>query len=174
MRTLELFETLNVKTQHVQYPIYIGDQLLIKDLLTPYIKNKKVFIVSDDNVANLYLAELENVLFDFQVNHFIFPAGEANKSLSSWSALLESMISSNLNRDSILIALGGGVVGDLTGFAASCFHRGISFIQMPSTLLAQVDSSVGGKTAINFSAEKNVIGSFYQPQAVFIDIKIIC
>ncbi len=173
MRNPDLIETFDVKTQLDKYPIYIGKQLLTKELLFTYVNKKKILIVTDDNVAKLYLSELESLLSQFNVKHFIFAAGEINKSLSSWTALLDTMILADLNRDSVLIALGGGVVGDLTGFAASCFHRGISFIQIPTTLLSQVDSSVGGKTAINFSGEKNVLGAFYQPQAVFIDIKML-
>lgn len=173
MASLKLLETINVHTKNNQYPILIGQQLINRELLSTYLKSKKIFIVSDQNVAKLYLSKLIDVLGEAQVESIVIEAGEPNKSLTNWSTILSTLIEKKFNRDSLMIALGGGVVGDLAGFAASCFQRGIPFIQIPTTLLAQVDSSVGGKTAINFAGEKNVIGSFYQPQVVIIDLELL-
>ena len=132
----------------------------------------KVCIVSDSNVFPLYGEIVSNSLKQagFSVNHFVFPAGEQMKNAQTFLALLNHLAAAEVTRSDLIIALGGGVVGDLTGFAASCYLRGIRFIQVPTTLLAAVDSSVGGKTAIDLDAGKNLVGAFWQPSLVLCDI----
>lgn len=163
--------TLNVELGTRSYPIYIDSGLLNDNsLLTQHIRGKRVCIVSNNIVEPLYLAALKAKLSDFQVDEIILPDGEAQKSLANFDVIMSHLLSNGHGRDSTLIALGGGVIGDITGFAAACYQRGINFIQVPTTLLSQVDSSVGGKTAVNHPLGKNMIGAFYQPKAVFIDI----
>jgi 3-dehydroquinate synthase len=163
--------TLNVELGTRSYPIYIDSGLLNDNsLLTQHIRGKRVCIVSNNIVEPLYLATLKAKLTDFQVDEIILPDGEAQKSLANFDVIMSHLLANGHGRDSTLIALGGGVVGDITGFAAACYQRGINFIQIPTTLLSQVDSSVGGKTAVNHPLGKNMIGAFYQPKAVFIDI----
>ncbi len=132
----------------------------------------KICIVSDSNVAQLYLAEIIDVFkgTDSQVCSFSFPAGEASKNLDTVNMLYEHLIHKKFTRSSLLVALGGGVVGDLTGFAAATFLRGIDFIQIPTTLLSQSDSSVGGKTGVDFNQYKNMVGAFYMPKLVYMNI----
>lgn len=163
--------TLHVELDTRSYPIYIDQGLLTSsELVSKYIRGKRVCIVSNTVVEPLYLSTLKNTLKDFDVEEVILPDGESQKSLSNFEVIMSHMLSSAHGRDSTLIALGGGVIGDITGFAAACYQRGIDFIQIPTTLLSQVDSSVGGKTAVNHPLGKNMIGAFYQPKAVFIDI----
>ena len=153
------------------YPIYIESGLLSQDnLLTSYIRAKRVCIVSNTVVQPLYIEQLKSVLNDYQVDEVILPDGEAEKSIANFDKIMSHLLANGHGRDTTLIALGGGVIGDITGFAAACYQRGIDFIQMPTTLLSQVDSSVGGKTAVNHPLGKNMIGAFYQPKAVIIDI----
>lgn len=132
---------------------------------------EKVCIVTDTNVAKLYLDEMEKICKDHfrHVFSFIFTAGESSKNLDTVQKLYEHLINNRFDRRSLLIALGGGVVGDLTGFAASTFLRGIDFIQVPTTLLSQVDSSIGGKTGVDFLQYKNMVGAFYMPRMVYIN-----
>lgn len=165
-RTLE---KVTVQTGSQHYSIYIKEQLLNNRLLLKYANAHQIYVITDHNVAPLYLANLLECLPDVAVSTFSVPAGEENKSIENWLAIMQDMVVKQLNRDALVIALGGGMVGDLAGFSASCFKRGLPFIQIPTTLLAQVDASIGGKTALNFSGEKNNIGTFYQPKAVFID-----
>jgi 3-dehydroquinate synthase len=163
--------TLHVELDTRSYPIYIDQGLLeTSDLISKYIRGSRVCIVSNTVVQPLYLSALKNTLKDFDVDEVILPDGESEKSLSNFDVIMSHLLSSAHGRDSTLIALGGGVIGDITGFAAACYQRGIDFIQIPTTLLSQVDSSVGGKTAVNHPLGKNMIGAFYQPKAVFIDI----
>ncbi len=132
---------------------------------------KKLCIVTDSNVANLYLNEVEKICqnsFSY-VNHFIFDAGEASKNLGVIEKLYEVLIKNHFDRGDLLLALGGGVVGDMTGFAAATYMRGIKFIQMPTTLVSQVDSSIGGKTGVDFLQYKNMVGAFYMPIMVYIN-----
>lgn len=161
------------------YPIFINTDLgPANNLLAPYLTRPNVVIVSNATVADLYLDSLTTALQSmpdaplerYKVSTFLMPDGEAYKTLDTFNDLISFMLEKGLGRDTTLIALGGGVVGDLTGFVAACYQRGIDFIQMPTTLLAQVDSSVGGKTAINHPLGKNMVGAFYQPQAVVIDV----
>lgn len=156
------------------YNVTIGTSLL--DSCGEMIKNTvgicRAAIITDSNVEKLYLNKVKNslVLAGFDVLTFSFKAGEESKNISTLSDILEFLAENNLSRTDILIALGGGVTGDITGFAASIFLRGIRYIQIPTTLLAAVDSSVGGKTAIDLKAGKNLAGAFCQPQSVICDI----
>jgi 3-dehydroquinate synthase (EC 4.2.3.4) len=126
-------------------------------------------IVTNETVAPLYLGPVKQALGSHQVREVILPDGEVYKTLEVWSRIFDALLAERFARDCTLIALGGGVIGDMTGFAAACYQRGVDFIQVPTTLLAQVDSSVGGKTGLNHPAGKNMIGAFHQPRAVIAD-----
>lgn len=167
-------KTLRLDLGERAYPIYIGESLLgVEDLVVPNLQGRKVLVVTNETIAPLYLEPVLDALHEFDVHHLVIRDGEAFKTLETLSQILDSAMSHRLARDSALIALGGGVVGDVTGFAASCFQRGIRYIQIPTTLLAQVDSSVGGKTAVNHAAGKNMIGAFHQPACVIADINTL-
>lgn len=162
--------TLNLDLAERSYPIYIEKGLFSSNSpLIDHIRGQRVCIVSNDLVYPLYGEKLESLLTNFQVDSVILPDGEEHKSLANFDKIMSHLLEQNHGRDSTLIALGGGVIGDITGFAAACYQRGIDFIQIPTTLLSQVDSSVGGKTAVNHPLGKNMIGAFYQPKAVIID-----
>jgi 3-dehydroquinate synthase len=162
---------LNVELGSRSYPIYIDSGLINStELLSNYIHSKRVCIITNDIVAPLYLETFKNKLDGFIVDEIILPDGEAEKSLANFNVIMSHLLTHEHGRDTTLVALGGGVIGDITGFAAACYQRGVDFIQVPTTLLSQVDSSVGGKTAINHPLGKNMVGAFYQPKAVFIDI----
>lgn len=164
-------EILNVDLGNRSYPIYIGAGLLAQtELFAPAIKAKKVMVVTNDVVAPLYLQQLKQTLAGYSIDDVILPDGEQFKTLASFEFILNGLLAKRHARDTCVIALGGGVVGDMAGFAAACYQRGVSFIQVPTTLLSQVDSSVGGKTAVNHPLGKNMIGAFYQPAVVTIDI----
>jgi 3-dehydroquinate synthase len=152
------------------YPIVIGRNLLDGHFdLTDYIKGSDCLVVSNDMVAPLYLERLLPALQGRQVAQFSVADGEAYKTMATVQRIIDALVRTGANRDTTVIALGGGVVGDITGFAAACYLRGVDFIQVPTTLLAQVDSSVGGKTGVNHEQGKNLIGAFHQPKAVLID-----
>ena len=152
------------------YPIVIGSGLLDGGFdLSGYVKGGDCLIVSNDTVAPLYLEALQANLGGKTVETISLPDGEKYKTVATLEAVLDKLVGSRANRDVTLIALGGGVVGDITGFAAACYMRGVAFIQVPTTLLAQVDSSVGGKTGVNHPLGKNLIGAFHQPEIVLID-----
>lgn len=164
-------EILTVKLEDRSYPIYIGQDLLKqRELLLPHLKSRQVCIVTNETVAPLYLERLKSVLFDYQVQTVILPDGEKYKTLDTVGLIYDSLLAQNFSRSSTLIALGGGVIGDMTGFAAATYQRGVNYIQVPTTLLAQVDSSVGGKTGVNRPLGKNMVGAFYQPKCVIADI----
>ena len=164
-------ETLTVNLAERSYPIHVGAGLLTSSaLFAPHIVGQKVMIVTNDTVAPLYLDALCSTLSAYQVETLVLPDGEAHKTLVSFERIMSALLEGRHGRDTTLIALGGGVIGDLVGFAAACYQRGVPFIQVPTTLLSQVDSSVGGKTAVNHPLGKNMIGAFYQPKAVIIDI----
>lgn len=166
--------TLNVDLGDRSYPIYIGENLLAKpELLTPHILGQQVCIITNQTVAPLYLSALTNVLAGYQVDTLVLPDGESFKTLSTVNDIFDKLLTARHNRTTTLIALGGGVVGDMTGFAAACYQRGVGFIQVPTTLLAMVDSSVGGKTGVNHSLGKNMIGAFYQPRCVLADTLLL-
>lgn len=168
---MNIFHTLNVHTQSHDYPIFIGGSAQRVDFATPlmpFIKGKQVMIVSNDIVAPLYLDDLKNTLEQagFKVVSCVLPDGEQHKNQESINTIYDVLMSHHFARDCTLIALGGGVIGDMVGFASASFMRGVNFIQVPTTLLAQVDSSVGGKTGINHPLGKNMIGAFWQPVCV--------
>lgn len=167
-------KTLTVNLGDRSYPIYIGVELLQDPaLIQKHIQTKAVCIVSNTTVSKLYLTQLKKSLNDYRVIEIILEDGEQFKNADSLNQIYTVLLDNKFNRDSTMIALGGGVVGDIAGFAAASFMRGIPFIQIPTTLLSQVDSSVGGKTGINHPLGKNMIGAFYQPQAVIIDMHVL-
>lgn len=157
------------------YPIHLGYGLLRKpELLRGSLRGRQVVVVSNDVVAPLYLQAVREALAaDCQVDVFLMADGEEHKNLQTYSQLMDFLLEHRHNRTTTLIALGGGVVGDLTGFAAATFQRGVDFVQIPTTLLAQVDSSVGGKTAVNHPRGKNMIGAFHQPRCVIADAAVL-
>ena len=166
-------QTLNVALGDRAYPIHIGRGLLARaDLILPHLKTKRVAIVTNDVVGPLYLDRLRATLeaAGVRVSAVVLPDGEANKDWQTLNLIFDMLLAERCERSTTLVALGGGVVGDMGGFAAACYQRGMPFIQIPTTLLAQVDSSVGGKTAINHPLGKNMIGAFYQPKLVLADI----
>ena len=162
--------TIDVELGERGYPIVIGSALLGGGFdLGEHLAGDDCLIVSNETVAPLYLERLLADLPGRQVASINLPDGEAYKTLQTASSVLDSLVAARANRDTTVIALGGGVVGDIAGFAAACYMRGVAFIQVPTTLLAQVDSSVGGKTGVNHAGGKNLIGSFHQPRVVLID-----
>ena len=165
--------TLKVALGARSYPIHIGDGLRRRaDLILPLLKTPRAMIVSNETVAPLYLDDVVAALAAVGVDagHIILPDGEAYKDWATLNRIFDGLMAARCERSTTLIALGGGVVGDMVGFAAATFQRGVPFIQLPTTLLAQVDSSVGGKTAINHPLGKNMIGAFHQPRLVLADI----
>jgi 3-dehydroquinate synthase len=166
--------TLELDLGERSYPIFIGSGLLEQSaLLRPYIKGTRVLIVSNEVVAPLYLHKVQAALGDMQCDVIVLPDGEHTKTLQTLSLIYDKLLEGRHERSSTLIALGGGVVGDITGFAAATYQRGVNFIQIPTTLLSQVDSSVGGKTGVNHPLGKNMIGAFYQPQCVLADTDVL-
>jgi len=166
-------QTLTVSLADRSYPIHIGHGLLGQvDLILPHLKRKQVAIVSNTTVAPLYMQAIAQPLRDAGVSviEIILPDGEAHKNNQTLQIIYDHLLQSRCERNTTLIALGGGVIGDLTGYAAATYLRGVPFIQVPTTLLSQVDSSVGGKTGINHPLGKNMIGAFYQPKLVLADI----
>ena len=165
---------LNVDLGDRSYPIHIAEGLLGNaDLIRPFIAGQQVMIISNETVAPLYLDALVVSLSGLQVYSHILPDGEEYKNLVVLDGIFDALLRVPCDRQTTMIALGGGVVGDITGFAAACYQRGVPFIQIPTTLLAQVDSSVGGKTAVNHPRGKNMIGAFYQPRCVIADISTL-
>lgn len=166
-------QTLTVGLADRSYPIHIGSGLLGRaDLLLPHVPHKKTMVVTNTTVAPLYLETLRSMLQSHGVDVIstILPDGEKYKNIETLTLIYDALLTNRCERSTPLIALGGGVVGDMTGYAAATYLRGVPFIQIPTTLLAQVDSSVGGKTGINHPLGKNMIGAFYQPQVVLADI----
>ncbi|RDE19106.1 3-dehydroquinate synthase [Motiliproteus coralliicola] len=161
---------LDVALDERSYPIYIGAGLLDQpELWTSHIRSSQVCIVTNETIAPLYLQQVEQSLADKQLATVILPDGERYKNLDTLNQVFDGLLQAKHNRTTTLVALGGGVVGDMTGFAAACYQRGVDFIQIPTTLLSQVDSSVGGKTGVNHPLGKNMIGAFHQPRCVLID-----
>jgi len=162
--------TLTVDLGDRSYPIHIGQGLLGNAaLLLPHIRGRQVLVVSNETIAPLYLEPVLGMLADYDVSTVILPDGEQYKNLETLNIIYTALLKHRLNRGCTLVALGGGVVGDITGFAAASYQRGVAFLQIPTTLLAQVDSSVGGKTGVNHPLGKNMIGAFHQPRCVLID-----
>ena len=165
-------QTLYVELGERRYPIFIGSDLDPNALLEPYIQGRQVMIVSNETVAPLYLARYVAAIeaLGKTVATCILPDGEKYKNIEHLNLIFDALLASGFNRDCTVLALGGGVIGDMAGFASACFQRGVYFIQVPTTLLSQVDSSVGGKTGINHPLGKNMIGAFQQPQVVLADM----
>ena len=161
--------TLTVDLGDRSYPILIGDGLLGKADLTDYVVGNQVMIVTNEMVAPLYLEQARACFPGKIVNTVVLPDGEKFKDWQTLNRIFDGLLENRHSRKTTLVALGGGVVGDMTGFAAACYQRGVPFIQMPTTLLSQVDSSVGGKTGINHPLGKNMVGAFHQPEVVLID-----
>lgn len=163
-------KTLNVELGDRSYPIHIGSGLLQKDeLITPHIHGKTTVTVSNETVAPLYINSVHSLIDSVSNTDIIMPDGEQYKTAETLENIYTQMLEAHCDRKTTLLALGGGVVGDVAGFASASYQRGINFIQIPTTLLAMVDSSVGGKTGINHPLGKNMIGAFHQPQCVIID-----
>lgn len=170
----EAMKTLNVDLGDRSYPIFIGEGLLDQGLMREHIRGKQVMIVSNETVAPLYLERLQASLGEgYQIDTVILPDGEQYKNLDQINTIFDRLLTCRHNRTTTLIALGGGVIGDMTGFAAACYQRGVDFVQVPTTLLSQVDSSVGGKTGVNHPQGKNMIGAFHQPRCVVIDTLVL-
>ena len=162
--------TLTVELGERSYPIYIGDKLLGQDdLLKRHIPGNSALIVSNETVAPLYLEKTRSMLSGLKNEVVILPDGEQYKNLEVLNKIYDSLLRNRFDRNTTIIALGGGVIGDMAGFAAASYQRGVHLIQVPTTLLSQVDSSVGGKTGVNHALGKNMIGAFYQPKAVIAD-----
>jgi 3-dehydroquinate synthase len=170
-------DTLRVELGERSYDILVGEALLSAagELLTPVLRQPRCFVVTDETVADLHLAALERTLTDasIDVHAVVLPPGEATKDFAHLEALVNRLLELGIERRSTVVALGGGVVGDLAGFAAAVVLRGVDFVQIPTTLLAQVDSSVGGKTGINTAHGKNLVGSFHQPRRVLADTDVL-
>lgn len=172
--TAELL-TLRVALGERSYPIHIGPGLIADgERLAASLVGNQVMVVTNGTIAELYLARLKSALPDgLEIHSLVLPDGEAHKTFAHVERIWDALLEAGFNRRSSLIALGGGVIGDMVGFAAACYQRGINFIQLPTTLLSQVDSSVGGKTGVNHPLGKNMIGAFWQPRAVLIDTEAL-
>ncbi|WP_211826433.1 3-dehydroquinate synthase [Kistimonas asteriae] len=167
-------KTLTVDLGDRSYPIYTGSDLISRpELYTPHIWGRDVVIVTNETVAPLYLSQVRQALSGFNVIDVVLPDGEQWKTLDTVNGIFDHLLEARHTRTTTLVALGGGVVGDMTGFAAACYQRGVDFIQVPTTLLSQVDSSVGGKTGVNHPLGKNMIGAFHQPNCVIADISTL-
>jgi len=169
-KILVRMKTLNVALGERSYPISIGAGIIgSSELYRPHIKGRQVLVVTNETIAPLYIDSLCAALSEYTVSQLILPDGEEYKKLDTVESIFDRLLDERHNRTTTLIAMGGGVIGDMTGFAAACYQRGVAFIQVPTTLLSQVDSSVGGKTGVNHPLGKNMIGAFHQPKAVIID-----
>lgn len=174
MAKFERCAEVDVTLPECRYPIILCRNGLNKpDFLSHYVSSKQILIVTNKTIAPLYLDYLHSAFASVQCDVVVLEDGEEYKNQHSLFSIYDALIKNRHHRDTTIIALGGGVIGDLAGFAASTYQRGVSFIQVPTTLLAQIDSSVGGKTAINHPLGKNMIGSFYQPKAVLIDLNTL-
>jgi len=163
-------DSLTIELGARSYPIVIGRGLLAgREVVDECIRARDVMVVSNETVAPLWLAPLRAALAGRRVGECILPDGEEHKTLDTMARVLDALVEARMNRDCSVVALGGGVVGDIAGFAAACYQRGVDYVQVPTTLLAQVDSSVGGKTGVNHPGGKNLIGAFHQPVAVLSD-----
>lgn len=165
-----MMQTLQLELGERSYPIFIGPDLLgMQSLINEYVQGEQVVIISNDTVAPLYMDKACKLFAAFDTSNIVLPDGEAFKNLETLNKIFSTLLENHRERSVTLVALGGGVIGDMTGFAAACYMRGVPFIQIPTTLLSQVDSSVGGKTGVNHSLGKNMIGAFYQPKCVLCD-----
>lgn len=175
---LDMYDRLEVKFQNKPcYDIVLKDSFpdFIAELEALNLKSRKLCIVTDSNVSSFYLKSLQEMLLSYtdKVVSFVFPAGEDNKNLETVQNLYEFLIKESFDRNDVLLALGGGVVGDLTGYTAATYLRGIRFLQIPTSLLAMVDSSIGGKTGVDFKAYKNMVGAFYMPSCVYMNLECL-
>jgi len=162
---------LNVPLGNRSYPVVIGRGILGRpEVLSPFLDGRQVLVLTNETVGPLWLKPLRNALSEHEVTVHVLPDGEQYKTLETLESIFDILAEGRFHRDATIAALGGGVVGDLGGFAAACWQRGIGFVQLPTTLLAQVDAAVGGKTAVNIPAGKNLVGAFHQPNAVIADI----
>jgi 3-dehydroquinate synthase len=167
-------KTLQVELDDRSYPIHIGEDLLDNpDLVKPHVHGNQVMLVTNETIAPLYLEKALHLFQGYETATVILPDGEEYKTLDTLNQVFTALLEQHFNRRCTLVALGGGVIGDITGFAAASYQRGVNFIQVPTTLLAQVDSSVGGKTGVNHPLGKNMIGAFHQPQCVLADTKTL-
>lgn len=167
-------QQLGIELGDRSYPILIGAELLTDAaLLAKHITANNLLIVTNVIVAPLYLSKLKAALPNKKLHEIVLDDGEHTKSLDTLSKVFDALITARMNRDAAVIALGGGVIGDMAGFAAACYQRGIDYYQIPTTLLSQVDSSVGGKTAVNHPGGKNLIGAFHQPRCVIADTQVL-
>ena len=171
--TFDSTRRLTVELGARRYPIHIGPDLIDRDDWPALIRGRHVLVISDENVAPHYLDRVLARLTGKTVATFILPPGESEKTLARFGEALGELAKAKANRDATVVALGGGVVGDLSGFVAACWMRGIAFVQLPTTLLAMVDSSVGGKTAVDMPQGKNLVGAFHQPAAVIADTGVL-
>jgi 3-dehydroquinate synthase len=164
---------LSIDLPNCQYPIVIdADNFDFSGQLN-WLKDKKIMVVSNDVVAPLYLKEVSQIFKQNNVHHCVIGDGESHKNCDSWMKIMDALAAGQFNRSDVLISLGGGIVCDITGFAAASWMRGMAFIQVPTTLLSQIDASVGGKTGFNHPKGKNMVGAFHQPQAVIINAKTL-
>ena len=167
-------QKITVELGERSYPIHIGEDLLAEpNLLQDLIAGPTALIVTNETVAPLYLSQVQEALSDKKTAVVSLPDGEAHKTLNTYQTIMDGLVDAGFARDTTVVALGGGVVGDISGFAAATYQRGVRFLQIPTTLLAQVDSSVGGKTAVNHPSGKNLIGAFHQPCGVIADTKTL-
>lgn len=174
MAKSNIYQTLQVNLPGRSYPIIIGQQLLNEnDIIGNHVTSKQVLVVTNNVVAPFYLHKVQKIFSTKQCDTVILKDGEEHKNSTSLFQIYTTLIEKKHHRDTTIVALGGGVVGDISGFAAATYQRGVNFVQIPTTLLAQVDASVGGKTAINHAQAKNMIGSFYQPKAVVMDLETL-
>ena len=169
---------IKVQLESFDYPIYVGNGLLkdrdfFADVIKPELKGSKICVITNKFVRSLYGETVLSLFSEFDVSFFEMEDGEEFKSLESYRLVIDFLVENRFDRELNLVALGGGVVGDLCGFVSATYLRGVNFIQIPTTLLAQVDSSVGGKTGVNHPSGKNLIGSFYQPSLVVIDPEVL-
>ena len=167
---------LEVNLGDRSYPIYIGTGLVGQaDLIGQHILGQSALIVTNSTVAPLYLEAVQQALDSRQIRHdrIVLDDGEQYKTMTSVETIIDLLLTNRHDRRTTVIALGGGVIGDIAGFAASIYQRGVNFIQIPTTLLSQVDSSVGGKTAVNLKQGKNLVGAFHQPAGVYLDIETL-
>jgi len=161
---------ISLKLNAKKIPIYIGNNLLRDGVINDYIKHRDVVIITNTKVAKLHLGQVKKAIKNCRIQTLILPDGEKYKNVTTLNKVHDYLVKNKFNRDLTIIALGGGVIGDLAGFASDTFLRGVNLIHIPTTLLAQVDSSIGGKTGVNHKNGKNLIGSFKHPIAIFIDI----
>lgn len=167
-------DQVSVELGERSYSIHIGAGLLEQvSAYLPTLAGKQIMVVTNSTIAPLYLERVRQAFANFRVDHVILPDGEQYKTLSTLDHIFSALLEKRHNRTTTLVALGGGVVGDMAGFAAASYQRGVDFIQIPTTLLSQVDSSVGGKTGVNHPLGKNMIGAFHQPRAVFADLSTL-